>query len=103
MKAILIIDDSLLPGVAANAAAILALTLGCRVPELLGDDVRDASGEVHAGITRLPIPVIGASAATIRLIRRSLRSPEYRDEIVVGFTRTAQACRSYEEYAAKMA
>lgn len=103
MKSVLIIDESLPVGVAANTAAVLAMSLGNRVPGLVGSDLRDRSGRVHTGITTLPIPVIGASAQIISAIRRSLCSAEYKEEYIVGFTRTAQSCKTYQEYAKKIA
>jgi hypothetical protein len=46
----IVIDADLAPGLAANAAAVLALTLGATVDGIVGPDLVDADGEVHPGL-----------------------------------------------------
>lgn len=43
-KCVLVIDEELPLGIIANSAAILGMTLGKRMPELVGTDVLDKDG-----------------------------------------------------------
>jgi hypothetical protein len=65
-KCVLVLDEQLPVGLAANTAAVLALTLGSRVEALLGPDVRDGSKSVHIGITTLPIPILKADGEKLK-------------------------------------
>ena len=49
-RCVVVVDEALAPGLAANAAAVVAMTLGTRVPELLGEDYEDGGGSRHAGL-----------------------------------------------------
>ncbi len=44
------VDDLTAPGLAANAAAVLAVTLGATVQGIAGPDLVDADGAVHPGL-----------------------------------------------------
>jgi hypothetical protein len=70
-RTVLVIDRELPKGLAANAAAVLALTLGARRPELVGEDYADATGDVHAGLIPTGLPVLGADAAELPAVRRA--------------------------------
>ena len=41
-----VVDEALAPGLAANAAAVMAMTLGTKVPALVGDEFVDGGREV---------------------------------------------------------
>ena len=49
-RCVIVVDESLPPGLAANAAAVLALTLGAREPALVGADLVDADDRSHPGL-----------------------------------------------------
>lgn len=100
-KCVMIIDESLPHGVAANAAGILGITLGKHVPAAVGPDVRDQNGNAHLGITTLPVPILKADQQTIRAIRTQLFRPEFSDLIAVDFSDIAQSCRTYGEFIEK--
>ena len=51
-KCVLVIDEAMPRGLAANTAAILGITWGRLRPELVGEDVTDAAGAIHPGIIR---------------------------------------------------
>lgn len=102
-KCVMILDEQLPPGVAANTAAILGITLGCRRPEVVGADVRDGSGCQHLGIIEFPVPVLRASPPQLAALRRRLLQPEFSALTVVDFSDLAQGCRTYGEYITKMA
>ncbi|PJE96083.1 DUF2000 domain-containing protein [Streptomyces carminius] len=99
-KCVLLVADHLSAGLAVNAAAVLSLSLGDRVEGLIGPEVKDADGHAHAGITLLPVPVLRAGAE--RIARVAARAADEEDVVVVGFTDTAQGCRTYDEYTDRM-
>ena len=76
-KCVLVLDETLPLGLAANTAAILGLTLGRRRPDLVGDDVTDGSGELHPGIVTLPVPVLRGDRALLSQLRERLSQPEF--------------------------
>lgn len=101
-KCVLVLNDALPPGLLANTAAILGITLGERRPWLVGADLRDAEGELHCGIITLPVPVLKGNADMLRALRQKLYDPEYLGLTVVDFSALAQGCKSYEEFTGKM-
>ena len=40
-----VVDEALAPGLAANAAAVMAMTLGTKVPAMVGRGFVDGAGE----------------------------------------------------------
>ena len=102
LKCVMIIDRTLPLGIIANTAAILGVTLGASMPALVGCDVTDADGSRHAGIIRIPIPILGGSADTIRDIRRKLISPPYDALVCADFSDLAQHCKSYAAFIDEM-
>ena len=60
-KCVMIIDESLPLGEIANTAAILGITLGGKMPQAVGEDVRDGAGNAHIGVIRIPVPILKAS------------------------------------------
>lgn len=100
MKYVILVDDSLPKGIAANTAAVLSATVGKEVPQLVGPDVTDGAGKKHRGITTLPIAVLACSTERLRHVRSKA---EEEDMLVVGFTRTAQRSRHYANYRTRMA
>lgn len=73
---VIVIDEALPAGVAANAAAIIGITLGRRFPEAVGADVTDGGGIMHSGIIQIPVPVLKASAETLRSLREKALASE---------------------------
>jgi hypothetical protein len=59
----IVVDEALAPGLAANAAAVLAVTLGATVPGLAGPDLVDADGAVHPGLFEKGLPALVAPGA----------------------------------------
>ena len=102
-KCVMVLDESLSGGLIANTAAILGITLGRRLPEVVGEDAADLEGRAHAGIIRFPVPVLRGNAEIIREIRQKLFTPRFSDLTAVDFSDLAQGCRSYDEYLEKMA
>jgi hypothetical protein len=68
-RCVIVVDDGLPSGRAANAAAVIALTIGKLRPELVGADLLDKSGVAHPGLIPIGITILGASAGDLPAIR----------------------------------
>ncbi|APG87270.1 hypothetical protein SAMCCGM7_pC0064 (plasmid) [Sinorhizobium americanum CCGM7] len=64
-----VIDQTLPRGLIANAAAILAMTLGKERPDLIGHAVHDADGNCHQGITTIVMPMLMSDAGGLMELR----------------------------------
>ena len=53
-KCVMVIDEHLPLGLIANTAAIMGITLGKKMPEVVGADVSDQSGNTHLGFMKDP-------------------------------------------------
>ena len=102
-KCVMVIDAALPLGILANTAAMLGITIGKRLPEIVGADVTDASGQTHAGISMLPISMLRGSEELLGALRLRLFEPEFSELTVVDFSDVAQKINVYEEYAEKAA
>lgn len=100
-KCVMVIDEKLPLGIITNTAAILGITLGKQVPELVGKDAYDASGQNHLGISTVPVPILKGSKEIIRDLREKLYASDYDDVIVADFSDVAQSCNIYSEYIKK--
>jgi len=100
-KCVIVLDQALPAGVLANTASILGVTLGRQIPEIVGEDAADASGVVHKGIVKVPIPILRGDAQILKAPRAKLCSEEFCDLFVVDFSDVAQGCQVYEQYMKK--
>lgn len=96
VKCVMVLADDLPAGLAVNAAGVLAVTLGHKVPSLLPGDALDASGSLHAGLINVPLPILVADRETLKLLRE--RAAEHSGVTVIGFSDVAQQARTYEAY-----
>lgn len=103
MKCVMVLDAELPGGLLANTCAILGMTLGKLLPEQVGEDVIDASGNSHPGITTIPISMLKAERETIHEIRERLYSEEFRELTVADFSDIPQKCATYDVYTEKAA
>jgi hypothetical protein len=69
-RCVIVVDSALPVGRAANAAAVIALTVGQRHPALVGEPLGDASGVEHPGLIPIGIPVLCADQDTLTAIRQ---------------------------------
>lgn len=99
----MVIDEALPLGIIANTAAILGITLGKMMPEVVGENVVDQNGNEHLGIIEFPVPILKASAEAIKSIREKLYQPDFSDLTVVDFSDLAQGINVYKEFIEKMA
>ena len=97
-KCVLVIDKALPQGLIANTAAVLTLSLGKLHPELIGADNINNDGEVHTGITSIPIPILASSSESIKAIRGSLKD----EATLVDFSNVAQSTKNYQDYPEKL-
>lgn len=102
-KCVIVADGALPRGLIANTAAILGITLGAKMPEVVGADVMDNSGSLHLGIIEFPVPILLGSPETLRQIRDKLSQPGYDSLTAVDFSDLAQTCKTYGEFIEKMA
>lgn len=99
-KCVIVVNHSLAIGLAANAAAVVAASLGRGVTGLIGPDVADASGNTLPGIVSLPLPILAASAHTLATVYAAARESGVG---AVGFTSLAQSCHDYDDYTSRLA
>lgn len=101
-KCVMVIDENLPLGMIANTAAIMGITLGKKMPEVVGSDITDQSGSRHLGIIEFPVPILRGSPEIIRQIRERLYQPDFQELTVVDFSDLAQGCKTYGEFVEKM-
>lgn len=101
-KCVLVLDAELPLGLLANTAAILGVTLGSKLPEIVGPDVYDGEGQKHLGIVTIPVPVLAGSQAMLLELRKKLQSEEFAGITAVDFSDLAQGCKTYDEFINKM-
>jgi len=93
----IVVDASLPAGRAANAAAVIALTLGKRHPHLAGPDLVDGSGRAHPGLIPIGIAVLAAPAEELN----DLRAKALKNGIdVVDFPTQGQQTTDYAKFGA---
>jgi len=73
-RCVIVLDQALPAGRRANAAAVIALTIGARHPGLVGEPLSDASGFPHPGLIPIGIPVLAAEQEVLPEIRRKALS-----------------------------
>jgi hypothetical protein len=91
-----VVDRDLGIGRAANAAAVLALSLGASRPDLPGADLIDASGGRHRGLFADGLPILSARASEIARTREAATG--HPDMLVIDFPATGQTTNDYDEF-----
>ncbi len=102
MKCVMIINQELPLGLIANTAAVLAVSIGRKIDDIVGEDVLDQDGHVHRGITQVPIPLLKGSSDLIRSIRGKLLNMSLDNLYFVDFCDVAQQSRHYDEFKARL-
>lgn len=82
-KLVLVIRADLPAAWAVNAAAVLGLSLGGRLPDPPAAAAKDASGDLHAGLSPRPVTVLSATTEQLREVYAKARASA--DLITVGF------------------
>ena len=96
LKWVVVVDESLPAGIAANAAICTAAATATRVEGLLGPDAVDAEGSAHPGLPWAGVSVLRASAEQLATIRAKAAASE--DVFVADMPAAAQLTRVYDEY-----
>ena len=94
-------NENLPLGIIANTTAIKGITLGKEMPEVVGANVTDQSGNGHPGIIEFPVPILKGSSEIIKAIREKLCQPHFQTLTVVDFSDLAQGCKTYDEFISK--
>jgi hypothetical protein len=95
-KCVIVLKSGLPIGFAANAAAVLAISIGQRNPQVVAQDLLDGSGCLHAGLVNVPVPVLQANEAELKLLRDA--AFELNEVEVVDFSEPARTARTFDEY-----
>jgi hypothetical protein len=96
LKWVIVVDDRLPPGRAANAAVCVAATTAVSVGGLIGPDAKDADGNLHPGLPWAGCSVLSAPAERLTALRT--RAAESLGVYVADMPVAAQATRVYDEY-----
>ena len=96
LKWVVIVDESLPAGIAANAAVCTAAATATRVAGLLGPDAVDAEDGIHPGLPWAGVSVLRASGEHLAGIRAKAQAAE--DVFVADMPAAAQLTRVYDEY-----
>ena len=102
-KCVIIVDENLPLGIIANTAAILGITMGMKMPDVVGNDVLDLEGNAHMGIIQFPVPILKGNTKILKKLRTRLFEPQFSELTVVDFSDLAQGCKTYNEFIGKMA
>ena len=100
-KCVMVIDQALPLGLIANTAAMLGISIGKLHPEMIGADVTDATGYVHAGISTHPISMLKGDEQLLRELRLKLFEPEFSGLTAVDFSDVAQKINVYADFVQK--
>ena len=91
----IVVDRQLGIGFAANAAALVALTLGARRPDLAGPDLIDGAGRRHPGLLPVGLPILAGTADEIARTRD--RAADVPDVLLIDFPAYGQTTNDYAE------
>jgi len=98
MKCVMVINYKLPLGLIANTAAVLAVSIGHKINDIVGEDVKDKDGYIHSGITQVSIPLLKGDNELIHSIRGKLLNMEADHLFFVDFCDVAQKSKHYDEY-----
>ena len=102
-KCVIVVDENLPLGIIANTTAILGITMGMKMPDVVGNDVLDLEGNAHMGIIQFPVPILKGNTEILKKLRTRLFEPQFSELTVVDFSDLAQGCKTYNEFIGKMA
>ena len=100
LKWVVIVDQALSPGQAANAAVCVAAATAPAVPGLLGPGGPDASEHWHPGLPWAGCSVLSASSAQVAGIRQQALERQW---LAADMPAAAQATRIYDDYLRELA
>ncbi len=100
LKWVVIVDRSLSPGQAVNAAVCVSAATAPAVPGLLGPRGPDASDQWHLGLPWVGCSILAASAVELAAIRQQAID---RKLLVADMPAAAQATRVYDDFLRELA
>jgi hypothetical protein len=100
LKWVVVVDKSLSPGQAVNAAVCVAAATAPAVPGLLGPGGPDAAEAWHPGLPWAGCSILGASAAQLAEIRQQAIDRQF---LAADMAAAAQATRVYDDYLRELA
>lgn len=98
-RCVMILNSALPTGKAANAAAVIALTVGQRHPSLTGEALEDAATRRFPGLIPVGIPVLAADVHQLSALWHQAEEAEC--DIVV-FPEEGQSTTDYGAFTAAM-
>ena len=98
MKCVILVDHTLPLGLIANTSAVLAISIGKKYQEIVGEDVLDGDQTLHRGITSIPIPILKGEKDLIWETRKKLLEMDMDDLYYVDFCDVAQSSKTYDRY-----
>ena len=101
LRFVVVVDESLPPGRAANATGMLAVTLGATVAGLPGAALVDADGDAHPGLIPQGLLVLRAPATRLSELRAQAAASE--DVGVIDFPSYCQQTNDYDEVRRRVA
>lgn len=101
LRCIIVVDESLPPGRASNATAMLAVTLGATVAGWPGAALLDADGDVHPGLIPQGLTVLRAPADRLGDLRARAAASE--NVGVIDFPTDCQQTTDYDEVRRRVA
>jgi hypothetical protein len=101
LRTVIVIDRDLPTGRAANAAAILAVSLGATHSDMPGADLVDAGGVRHPGLFPEGLPILAARATEMVRLREAASATP--DVLLIDFPAAGQTTTDYEEFRATVA
>lgn len=102
IKCVMVIDEKMPIGIIANTSAILGISLGKTMPEIVGQNIMDKNENIHKGIIEFPVPILKAECEKIFEIRNKIFAEIPNELTVIDFSTLAQSCKTYDEYIEKM-
>ncbi|MFP3464670.1 DUF2000 domain-containing protein [Leifsonia sp. SIMBA_070] len=96
LKWVVVVEESLAPGVAANAAICVAAATASHVTGLLGPAAVDADGSAHPGLPWAGCSVLRATREQLAVIRSKAEAAD--GVFVADMPAAAQETRVYDEY-----
>jgi hypothetical protein len=100
LKWVVIVEESLSPGQAVNAAVCVAAATAPAVPGLLGPGGPDATEVWHPGLPWAGCSILAGSSAQLGTIRRRALDRQF---LTADMAAPAQATRVYDDYLRELA
>ncbi len=101
LRTVIVIDRELPIGRAANAAAILAVSLGATDPNMPGPELTDADGGLHRGLFPDGLPILAAKAVELSRLRE--QAAGLAEILLIDFPAAGQTTTNYDEFRAMVA